>query len=85
MYAVIGVWFLTAVVAAMPLVISVSWVIAEVFTRLAIIAGVGPNVLANRATALVTADDVRSCTLLSAVGSLRLSAGARPSETVRGE
>lgn len=42
--------------------------------------GAGPNVLANRATALVTADDASSCPLLvSAAGSLRLSAGARPS------
>ena len=46
---------------------------------LAVREGPGPNVLANRATALVTADDVSSCPLLSAAGSFRLSAGARPS------
>lgn len=68
--------WLTAGVAATPLVTSVN-----VESLLTASEGAGPNVLANRATALVTADDddASSCPLLSAAGSFKLSAGARPS------
>lgn len=74
-----GVVPLTAAIAAMPFVTSVrvaeDWLLAGLTVK----GGAGPNVLANLATALVTADDVSSCPLLSAAGSFRLSAGARPS------
>ncbi len=70
---------LTPAVAVMPLVSSLRAVAVWIFIGLAVRGGAGPKVLASRATALVTADDVSSCPLLSAVGSFRLSAGARPS------
>lgn len=64
----------------MPLGASGSAAGASFFTCPDVRVGAGPNVLASRATALVTADDASSCPLLvSAAGSLRLSAGARPS------
>lgn len=70
---------LTAGVAATPLVTSLK--VESLLTALTVSGGVGPKVLANRATALVTADDddASSCPLLSAAGSFKLSAGARPS------
>lgn len=70
---------LTAGAAATPLVTSAN--VESLLTALTVSGGVGPKVLANRATALVTADEdeASSCPLLSAAGSLRLSAGARPS------
>lgn len=63
----------------MPLVTSLN--VDSLLTALTVSVGAGPKVLANRATALVTADDddASSCPLLSAAGSFRLSAGARPS------
>lgn len=71
---------LTPAVAATPLVTWVSAAAVRLLAGLAVRGGAGPNVLANRATALVTADEeVSSCPLLSAAGSFRLSAGARPS------
>lgn len=80
-----GVTPLTAGVAATPLVTSLK--VEPLLTALTVSGGVGPKVLANRATALVTADDddASSCPLLSAAGSFKLSAGARPSGKRGGE
>lgn len=59
----------------MPLADSVVMATAALFVS------AGPKVLANRATALVMAEAARCWAWLSAAGSLRLSAGARPSAT----
>lgn len=64
----------------MPLVVSV--VIATAVVLVSVTKGAGLNVLANRATALMTAAAAAGWEAwLSAVGSFRLSAGASPSAT----